>query len=198
MGETCSKSQSKRQKKRPALQPSCQEQVTASLDRNNDMTKAIEEFHTRNTIRSNNRNSTNRSSMSTFDSYAIKHVQEVLNAAYRGELDVVNAHIGLGFPVDFPLNQSGWTLSHIAAQTGNEIMLEFLIKYEPDFDVQEIGEGWTPLMVAAINNKEKIAEILVKNGADKWIKDNGGKTAVDLAEKYRSSGVCKVLNGSKV
>ncbi|CAG9317631.1 unnamed protein product [Blepharisma stoltei] len=142
------------------------------------------------------RRTTNRSRLSTLnDSYSFEYAQQVLLDAYKGNLDIVNKHIKEGFAVDFPLNQSGWTLAHIAAQMKNLEMLETLIKYKCDLDIQEIGEGWTPIMVAAINNSIEIAKMLIKYNADLSIKDNSQMTAIQLAEKYRSREVYEVLVG---
>ena len=49
-------------------------------------------------------------------------------------------------------------------------------------------------MVAAINNKQDIARLLIVNEADKALKDNSGVTAGQLAEKYRSVTVSNILN----
>lgn len=142
------------------------------------------------------RRSTNRSRLSTLDdSYSLSTGQQVLLDAYNGNLESVRGHLLAGFKVDFPLNQSGWTLAHIASQTGNLSMLEMLIEHHCDLDIQEVGEGWTPVMVAAINNSPEIAKVLLKNRADLSIKDYSQKTAIQLAEKYKSISVHQVLVG---
>ena len=49
-------------------------------------------------------------------------------------------------------------------------------------------------MVAAINNRQEIANLLVMNEADKALRDNSGITAGQLAQKYRSITVSNILN----
>lgn len=44
-----------------------------------------------------------------------------------------------GFPIDFPLNESGWTLLHVAADTGNLEFIMLLIEAGMDIDIKEKG-----------------------------------------------------------
>ena len=94
------------------------------------------------------------------ETYAIAHAQAVLTDAYKSDVAVIRTHIKNGFPVDFPLNAQGWTLIHVAAQTGNMPLAQLLLEHDCDVDTEEVAEGWTPLMIAAINNMADVAELL--------------------------------------
>jgi len=135
-----------------------------------------------------------RSRNQTVEEYAIANLHKVLSDAYRKDNLAITDHIENGFAVDFPLNYTGWTLCHVAAQTGNVELLKLLIEFKCDLDVQELAEGWTPLMVAAINNMEEIARILVESGADISVNDKSSNTASDLADKYRSKAVSSIIS----
>lgn len=107
MGESCSKNDSKQPKERISLQPGFNSIPATPKSKNNESSQNCEIFDSQNSGRTNNRISSNKSAMSTFDLYAIKNGQEVLSEAYNGNLDAIKTHIENGFPVDFPLNQSG-------------------------------------------------------------------------------------------
>lgn len=47
--------------------------------------------------------------------YSLKNREKLIVSAYRGDIHRVEEHLDNGFPLDFPLNESGWTLLHIAA-----------------------------------------------------------------------------------
>ena len=66
-----------------------------------------------------------------------------------------------------------------AALNGHLNLVRYLISQpNVNIDSQQNG-GWTPLMLATYNNQEKVVQILLQKGADKSIKDNFGKTALD-------------------
>ena len=43
------------------------------------------------------------------------------------------------------------------------------------------NDGWTPLHLAAYNNRLKLAQLLIDNGADKNVKTNRGRKPIDVA-----------------
>jgi ankyrin repeat protein len=136
---------------------------------------------------SNNRETINQFSLTTF--------KEVQSLANKGDISKVKQYLETGFLVDFPLDQSGWTLLHLACQKGNISLVETILKHHPYLDAQELAEGWSPLMVSAVNDFEEIFKILEKAGADRFLKDNSGKNVFDLVEKYKSVKVKQVIQG---
>lgn len=69
----------------------------------------------------------------------------------------------------------------IASWNGNLQLVEFLLKQEGICVNQQDSNGFTPLIKAAIRNRVEVAEILLKNGADKQIRSFEDKTAADYA-----------------
>lgn len=53
--------------------------------------------------------------------------------------------------------------------------------------------GFTPLMLAAHNDKRDFVKWLVKLGADKSVQSSGGKTALELARERGLGKVVKML-----
>lgn len=59
-------------------------------------------------------------------------------------------------------------------------LVAFLIEKGSDVNVIQSG-GWTGLHEAALLGNEEIIVLLLKNGANKMIEKNDGKTAYDIA-----------------
>ena len=134
--------------------------------------------------------STPRETINQFSLTNFKLVQQLAN---QNKISSIKGFLDQGFLVDFPLDQSGWTLLHLSCQQNNLELVEFLLKYKPYLDAQELAEGWTPLMVCAINDFEEIARLLILKGADKEILDKSSKTAKELAVKYKSFKFLKII-----
>ena len=54
------------------------------------------------------------------------------------------------------------------------------------------NDGWTPLMQASCNGKPEVVRVLLAAGADKDLRSNDGKTALDWAIK-RKKDACAAL-----
>ena len=117
----------------------------------------------------------------------------MLRAAYSSDIQKVCTLLEEGFPVNRALGPSGFTLAHLAAQTADLDLLKVCLKYSADLDVQELGEGLTPLMVAAVTGGLKVVETLLRNGATLCVKDFYGRTSYSLALKYRNHKVSELL-----
>ncbi|CAG9313857.1 unnamed protein product [Blepharisma stoltei] len=118
---------------------------------------------------------------------------KVLIAAYMGNPDAVLEFINSGFPIDHTLNESGWTLLHVAAQTGDLALLQLILDLGASIDVREESEDWTPLMVAALNGKLEAVKALIARGADPKLINKSNKRALDLALQYNCSNVYQYL-----
>ena len=53
--------------------------------------------------------------------------------------------------------------------------------------------GWTPLMAASANGKPEVVPVLLAAGADKDLRNNDGKTALDLAIKQKKDACAALL-----
>lgn len=69
----------------------------------------------------------------------------------------------------------------IASWNGNLQLVEFLLRQDGICVNQQDSNGFTPLIKAAIKNRSKITDLLLKNGADKNIRSFEDKTAADYA-----------------
>jgi ankyrin repeat protein len=61
-----------------------------------------------------------------------------------------------------------------------------------DANVQAIG-GWTPLMVAALENRLEMVEVLLERGAQASVKNAQGLTAEMIAERKGHKGVAELF-----
>ena len=123
-----------------------------------------------------------------------EHYQaHILACAYACNTELVFDFLEQGFPINYPLNQKGWRLVHVAAQLGDLKVFSLLIGKGADINAKEYTQDWTPLMIAAINSNLEVVKFLVAQGADTTLKDTSKKRAVDLAFEYNSK-VFEYLN----
>jgi ankyrin repeat protein len=118
---------------------------------------------------------------------AYKH--EVLEAVSRRDVKSVQHYLSLGFPINSDLNDSGWTLLHVAAHNGDLVMLEALVERGAALNIRDFEEKWSPVMAAVMNDHPLAVKLLQAAGADMRLKDKNGRTAVDLARSYRCDKV---------
>lgn len=82
----------------------------------------------------------------------------------------------------------------VAISKGDVIAVKKFVEY--GVDVNEAKNGMTPLMVAARYNNAEIAKILIERGADVSVKDNNGRTALQLAEAMKANEVAEVIKAA--
>ncbi len=70
------------------------------------------------------------------------------------------------------------TSRHAAPQT-NQRIAKLLIDAHADIDARN-GDGFTPLMLAAVHCDEDMVRLLINNGASKHIRERSGMTAYEL------------------
>ena len=76
----------------------------------------------------------------------------------------------------------GCTLIHLAAESGNALVLEYLLSKGGQLDSKS-NDGQTALHLAAKGRHEECVKILIKNMADPLVRDAKGKTARDVSDQ---------------
>lgn len=102
-------------------------------------------------------------------------------AAYFGHKELVSFLLESGADLHIRAkNENENTPLQAAIANKQTELVAFLIEKGSDVNVMQSG-GWTGLHEAALLGNEEIIILLLKNGANKTIKKNDGKTAYDIA-----------------
>ena len=81
----------------------------------------------------------------------------------------------------------------VAAFQGHLNVVKYLMS-QPNVDIDsKDNNGWTPLILASYGNHGKVVQILLQKGADKSIKNNYGKTALDYAKSKNFVNIIEIL-----
>jgi len=121
-------------------------------------------------------------------------ITDILNAVAEGNRFKVEDFLMKGFPVNLELNDNGWRLLHVAAQTGNVGIIKFLLVKGAFID-QTDNEEATALMIAVINNKQEAVNALIEAGADTTIPDVSGRSPAQAAMRLKYKGIYQALTG---
>ena len=97
-------------------------------------------------------------------------------AAINNQIDLAKVLIARGADVNHP----GWTPLHYAASRGHREMMRLLLDNEAYID-SEAANGTTPLMLAAYSAPPLAVKLLLEEGADPTLLNNGNASALDLA-----------------
>lgn len=91
----------------------------------------------------------------------------------------------------------GQTPLHVAAEAGLPGMCRFLLKNGAEVNAPD-NFGGTPLhAAAACQSGVRVVRLLVKKGADPFLKDRAGMTPLALAEKYGNADITFYLKKLK-
>ncbi|CAL4142111.1 unnamed protein product [Meganyctiphanes norvegica] len=129
---------------------------------------------------------------------AILATSDLWNAAKKGKTDVVIALINSGADVEAS-NENGWITIMVATEAGHLDTVEALILANANIsaatnNVGSYGKGWTALHIAAHKKQSDIAQLLLRTGADKLVKDKKGKIPADVARKKGYSQLAKIID----
>ena len=105
----------------------------------------------------------------------------LLKAAEKGQLDKVKAALDLGANIECHGGIGGDTPLTAASANHQIKTVEFLISQSANINAKCQGDGQTSLADAAKRGHYSLVKLLIEAGADPYIKDHKGKTALMLA-----------------
>ncbi|XP_029926649.1 fibronectin type 3 and ankyrin repeat domains 1 protein-like [Myripristis murdjan] len=118
-------------------------------------------------------------------------------AADGGHLPVIAYMIQDGCELDVRDSVSHWTpLMRVSAVSGNAAVASLLIKAGADVNAKD-KDGKTPLMVAVLNNYEKLVQLLLDSGADPHVKNEFGAGAAEMANAFGRESIVRLLETKK-
>src|SRR5690242_16939201 len=127
------------------------------------------------------------------NAYAEDGFQLLGLASYFGHFESAEYLVKAGAPVNSPSrNDLKATPLQSAAAAGHAKIVEMLIKYRANTNVQEQG-GYTPLHAAAQNGDPATIRALLYGGADLTLRSDNGKTPLDLALEAGHGAAAELL-----
>lgn len=114
-------------------------------------------------------------------------------AAFFGQLDMVQFFIANGADIDAPVQPFGHTALYLAVQQSRYEVVQYLIKRGARLNVSDSLMGTGLLHTAAAKNDIKMIGILIAAGADVFHENKRGQTARDLAARANHHALEKTL-----
>ena len=117
-------------------------------------------------------------------------------AAAQGHVAVVKALCQKGANVDFK-NKDGQTALHLAVRKCKPIVVQTLLGFGANVQLFASSDMQTPLHIASkvLTNGERVAEMLIKSGADVNAQDAAGETPAHVAVRHGNMKVLDFLLG---
>ena len=115
------------------------------------------------------------------------------SAAARGDVSSVNEMLDAGVPVDSVDPKNRWTALRWAALWNRTDVTQFLLQRGADVNKQSGYYHFTALHRAACDNHIGVIEVLLKHGASTNIKDNRGRTPIDVARERNYEAAIRLL-----
>ena len=111
------------------------------------------------------------------------------SAVSGGNLEVVRYFLERGVSVDLPEMSTKWTplMRGMVVGTSQEIV-ELLLEQGASTGARD-DEYTTPLMLAVINGREELVQLLLNHGSDPLLSNKYNKDAVDFAKTISADGV---------
>lgn len=118
-------------------------------------------------------------------------------AARKGHVGVVKALLSKGASVDTKTKDQ-YTALHIAVKYCKPQVVQILLGYGANVQLKGGKAEETPLHIAArIKDGDKVAEMLIKSGADVNAASDNGETAVHVAARFGNLKTLKLLINEK-
>ncbi|MHC9539154.1 MAG: ankyrin repeat domain-containing protein [Vulcanimicrobiota bacterium] len=130
----------------------------------------------------------------SFLAYKLLLQQSIHGAVRQGDLAKTKAYVKKDKKAVNAADISMRTPLHIAAQTGNFSITEYLLKEEADVNSRD-NAGRTPLHYAAENGHVSVVELLIRKGADVNARDSsqGQWSPYSLALREKHDDVAQLL-----
>lgn len=110
----------------------------------------------------------------------------------NGNIEIVRKMIeSSSVDADFTL-ENGTTPLMIASQSGQEIIVQYLIDHNVSVNTKD-PDGNTALLLALMNNYYSIAKLLLKHGADPNLARDDGQTPLDVAKRLNQSQMITLI-----
>ena len=116
----------------------------------------------------------------------------LLLSAIRGSAKRTKMLLRLGANPNYRGGKFGDTAMTAAAIMGRRDIVELLIAYKADVNIQDF-DGGTPLIWATIGQHAELVQFLLANGADPNIRENNGQTALQLAIENNFTHIEQIL-----
>lgn len=124
--------------------------------------------------------------------------ESVLACSIRAKCDIELLMLLIDSGADiFDIDDEGVSIFDMAITYDNIEMVEYLLSKGIDVNKTDRRSGFTSLMAAACYGRVSIAKILLKNGADQYVTDSKGFSAIDFARKMNKKSVLELLDYDK-
>jgi len=109
-------------------------------------------------------------------------------AALNNQLDIAKVLI----EKDADVNKPGWAPLHYAASKGHVEMMALLLDNDAYIDAESPNKT-TPLMMAAMYGSTSAVKALLEAGADPFLKNEQGLTAIDFAQRVNRAEAAGII-----
>jgi hypothetical protein len=104
------------------------------------------------------------------------NITSLMNAVYQNDHKSTGVFLKSGANVN-ETNLAGVTALHVGAKTNSVDAMKVLVEYKANLNAMD-DENWTPLMRACLLGNREAAEFLIKSGANIWLRNKFGETAL--------------------
>ncbi len=121
--------------------------------------------------------------------------ESVLACALRAgcSMDTLMLLIESGADI-FDFDDEGVSIFDMAITYDNFSMVSYIIDEGLDVNRTTRKSGFTALMAAACYGRVEIAKLLLEKGADQYVQDSKGFSAIDFARKMNKKSVLELLD----